>query len=169
MLRARLATLFGAAARPPEPAAHGGDGLRIVEQEIRDTAFRMDDATRQSTGLTAREFQDRRALEGVDRRIAAHEIHVREARAKGDDIQAIALAKAIATARRERDRHLRNLEASRCRLADLRAQIDTADRCLADLSRQLAATHARAAAHRAEATMAPPIGGVRLALAAAQS
>jgi phage shock protein A len=168
MLRARLAALFGAAVRHPTPAPLDVDGLQALEQEIRDTASCLRDATRQVIGLMARELQDRRALEGVDRRIAAREGLVREARDRGDDVQAIALAKAIAAARHERDRHLRNLKAGSRRLAALQSQIDVADGRIADLSRQLAATNARAVAYRAEATTARHTGGARLALAAAE-
>jgi len=168
MLWAKLTTLFRATAHDAEQAVIDANALRILDQEIRDAAAGVRDATRELTALMAREIQDRRALEGTEKRIAEHEGYARRCLEKGDETLALEIATAIAAAEQDRDRYRSSLDACGRHIARLRVDIGKADAQIGELKRELAAARSRASLQRAEGLVARHAGGAQSALAAAE-
>ncbi|HJQ59064.1 MAG TPA: PspA/IM30 family protein, partial [Vineibacter sp.] len=138
MFWAKILTLFRATAHDAEQSVIDANALRILDQEIRDAAAAVRDATRELTGLMAREIQDRRAVEAAEKRIAEHENHARKALERNDEGLALEIAEAIAGAEQERDRHRGNLDAATRQIARLRTDIGKADARITELKRELA-------------------------------
>lgn len=168
MFWAKIMTLFRATAHDAEQAVIDANALRILDQEIRDAAEGVRDATRELTSLMAREIQDRRALEAATARVAENERYARKALEKGDEALALEIAAAIADAERDRDRHRESLETAGRQVARLRLDIGRASTRIAELKRELAAARSRAALQRAEGLVARHATGAQSALAAAE-
>jgi phage shock protein A len=168
MFWTKIMTLFRASAHEAEQAVIDANALRILDQEIRDAAAAVRDATQELTALMAREIQDRRAMEAAAARVVEHERYARKALDNGDETLALEIAGAIADAERDRDRHRDSHDAAGRQIARLRLDIGRASTRIADLKRELAAARSRAAVQRAEGLVARHATGAQSALAAAE-
>ena len=145
----KLFTLFRAYETDATQAVIDSHALKILEQELRDAAAGVAQATRDLTGLMAREMADRRSHEAAGERVAEYEAYALKALAKGDDALARQCAEVVAAAEAERERYGHNLEATRRHIASLRAGIAKADARIAKIRREWLAARSRMALQRA--------------------
>ena len=114
--------------------------LRILEQELSEAAAGLVQATRELTGLMAREIADQRAHAGADQRAREYEAYALKALETGEEAIARQCAEVVASAETERQRHATNLEATRRHIASLRSGIATADARIGEICRETATT-----------------------------
>lgn len=164
----KLFTLFRAYEVEAGQAVIDAHALKILEQELRDAASGVAEATRELTGLMAREMADRRAFEAADHRASEHEVFALKALQKGNEPLARQCADVIAAAEAERDRYGRNLDEARRHIVSLRTGIAKADARISEIRRELLAARSRAALQRATGSLAQSTRGVSSALAAAE-
>lgn len=164
----KIFTLFRAYEVDAGQAVIDAHALKILEQELRDAAAGVGEATRELTGLMAREMADGRAHEAADRRVREHEAYALKALEKGDEALARQCADVVAAAEAERERYGRNLDAARRHIVSLRAGIAKADARLGEIRRELLAARSRAALMRATGALTQSSKGVSSALAAAE-
>jgi phage shock protein A len=164
----KLFTLFRAYETDAAEAVIDGHALKILEQELRDAAAGVAQATRDLTGLMAREIADRRSHDAADERLREYEAYALKALAKGDDALARQCAEVVAAAEAERERYSGNLEATRRHIASLRAGIAKADARIGEIRREWLAARSRAALQRATGALAQGAAGLSGALAAAE-
>jgi phage shock protein A len=164
----KLFTLFRAYETDATQAVIDGHALKILEQEIRDAAAGVAQATRDLTGLMAREIADRRSHEAAGDRVNEYEAYALKALAKGDDALARQCAEVVAGAEAERERYGHNLEATRRHIASLRAGIAKADARIAEIRREWLAARSRMALQRATGALAQSAASLPSALADAE-
>ena len=163
----KIVTLFRAYEHEAGQTVIDAHALRILEQELREAAAGVAQATRELTGLMAREIADQRAHTSADQRAREYEAYALKALETGED--AIAqCAEVVASAETERQRYASNLEATRRHIASLRSGIATADARIGEIRRELLAARSRAALQRATGALAASAQGVSSALAAAE-
>jgi len=164
----KLFTLFRAYETDATQAVIDSHALKILEQELRDAAAGVAQATRDLTGLMAREMADRRSHEAAGERVIEYEAYTLKALAKGDDALARQCAEVVAAAEAERERYGHNLEASRRHIASLRAGIAKADARIAEIRREWLAARSRMALQRATGALAQSAASLPRALADAE-
>jgi phage shock protein A len=164
----KIFTLFRAYEAEAGQAVIDAHALRILEQELREAAAGVAQATRELTGLMAREMADRRAHDAADRRAQEYEAYALKALETAEDAIARQCAEVVAAAETERQRYGDNLEATRRHIASLRAGIAAADARIGEIRRELLAARSRAALQRATGALAQSAHGVSSALAAAE-
>jgi len=164
----KLFTLFRAYETDATQAVIDGHALKILEQELRDAAAGVAQATRDLTGLMAREMADRRSHDAAGERVGEYEAHTLKALAKGEDALARQCAEVVAAAEAERGRYGHNLEATRRHIVGLRAGIAKADARIAEIRREWLAARSRMALQRATGALAQSGVGLQGALAAAE-
>src|ERR1044072_2127745 len=81
----KLFTLFRAYETDATQAVIDRHAMKILEQERRDAAAGVAQATRDLTGLMAREMADRRSHEAAGEGVIVYEAYALKAPAKGDD------------------------------------------------------------------------------------
>jgi phage shock protein A len=168
MFMRKIFTLFRAYETEAEQVVIDAHALRILEQELRDAAAGVAQATRELTGLMAREIADRRAHDAADARAREYEAYALKSLETGEETIARQCAEVVAAAEAERDRYAVNLEAARRHIASLRADITRADARIGEIRRELLAARSRAALQRATGALAHSAHGVSSALAAAE-
>ena len=168
MLVRKLFTLFRAYETDATQAVIDSHALKILEQELRDAAAGVAQATRDLTGLMAREMADRRSHDAAVARVAEYEAYAFKALAKGDDALARQCAEVVAAAEAEGERYGHNLEASRRHIASLRAGIAKADARIAEIRREWLAARSRMALQRATGALAQSAASLPSALADAE-
>src|SRR5689334_18966529 len=109
----KLFTLFRAYEVDAGQAVIDAHALKILEQELRDAASGVAQATRELTGLMAREMADRRAREAAATRALEYEAYALKALETGEESIARQCAEVVAAAEAERDRYGENLAAAR--------------------------------------------------------
>jgi phage shock protein A len=164
----KLFTLFRAYETDATQAVIDSHALKILEQELRDAAAGVAQATRDLTGLMAREIADRRSHEAAGERVAEYEAYALKALPKGDDALARQCAEVVAAAEAERQRYGHNLGASRRHIASLRAGIAKADARIAEIRREWLAARSRMALQRATGALAQSAASLPSALADAE-
>ena len=164
----KLFTLFRAYETDATQAVIDGHALKILEQELCDAASGVAQATRDLTGLMAREMADRRSHEAAGARVAEYEAYALKALDKGDDALARQCAEVVAAAAAERERYGHNLEASRRHIASLRTGIAKADARIAEIRREWLAARSRMALQRATGALAQSAASLPRALADAE-
>jgi phage shock protein A len=164
----KLFTLFRAYETDATQSIIDGHALKILEQELRDAAAGVAQATRDLTGLMAREMADRRSHDAAGERIAEYEAYALKALEKGDDGLARQCAEVVAAAEAERERYGQNLEATRRHIASLRAGIAKADARIAEIRREWLAARSRMALQRATGALAQSAASLPGALADAE-
>jgi phage shock protein A len=142
--------------------------LRILEQELREAAAGVAAATRELTGLMAREMADQRAHDAAQARAQEYEAYALKAIETADEAIARQCAEVVSAAEQERERYAANLAAARRHIGSLRAGISRADARIGEIRRELLAARSRAALHRATGALAVSTQGVTSALAAAE-
>jgi phage shock protein A len=164
----KIMTLFRAYEHEAGQTVIDVHALRILEQELREAASGVAQATRELTGLMAREIADKRAHDNADQRIKEHEAYALKALESGEEAIARQCAEVVAAAEAERQRYAANLEATRRHIASLRSGIARADARIGEIRRELLAARSRAALQRATGALAQSAQGVSSALAAAE-
>lgn len=164
----KLFTLFRAYEADATQSIIDGHALKILEQELRDAAAGVAQATRDLTGLMAREMADRRSHEAAGERVAEYEAYTLKALDKGDDALARQCAEVVAAAEAERERYGQNLDATRRHIASLRAGIAKADARIAEIRREWLAARSRMALQRATGALAQSAASLPGALADAE-
>ena len=117
----KIVTLFRAYEHEAGQTVIDAHALRILEQELREAAAGVAQATRELTGLMAREIADQRAHAGADQRAREYEAYALKALETGEDTIARQCAEVVASAETERQRYATNLEATRRHVASLRS------------------------------------------------
>jgi phage shock protein A len=168
MFVAKILTLFRAYEFEAGQTVVDAHALRILEQELRDAAAGVAAATRELTGLMAREMADRRSHDAADARAREYEAYALKSLETGEETIARQCAEVVASAEAERERYAANLEAARRHITSLRAGIARADARIGEIRRELLAARSRAALQRATGALASSAQGVSSALAAAE-
>jgi phage shock protein A len=168
MLVRKLFTLLRAYEVDASQAVIDSHAPKILEQELRDAASGVAQATRELTSLMAHEIATRRRHEAAVQRVQEHEGFATRALEKGDEVLARQCAEVVAAAEAERDRHVQDLDVTRRHIAGLRAGIANADARIAEIRREWLAARSRAALQRATGALAQCSDGVSTALAAAE-
>ena len=168
MLVRKLFTLLRAYEVDAGQAVIDSHALKILEQELRDAASGVAQATRELTSLMAHEIAARRRHEAAVQRVHEYEGFAAGALGKGDEVLARQCAEVVAAAEAERDRHVQDLDVTQRHIAGLRAGIAKADARIAEIRREWLAARSRAALQRATGALAQYSDGVSSALAAAE-
>lgn len=168
MFTRKITTLFRAYEHEAEQRVIDAHALRILEQELREAAAGVAQATRELTGLMAREIADSRAHASADQRVREYEAYALKALETAEDDIARQCAEVVAAAETERRRYAANLEATRRHIASLRSGIARADARIGEIRRELLAARSRAALQRATGALAQSARGVSSVLAAAE-
>lgn len=164
----KMFTLFRACEAEATERVVDAHALRILEQEIREAAAAVATATRELTGLMAREMADRRAHDAAQSRAQEYEPYALKALETGEEEIARQCAEVVAAAEQERERYAANLVAARRHIASLRSGIARANARIGEIRRELLAARSRAALQRATGALAVSAQGYTGALAAAE-
>jgi phage shock protein A len=164
----KMFTLFRAYEAEAGQRVIDAHALRILEQELRDAASGVAAATRELTGLMAREMADQRAHDAADARAREYEAYALKALETGEESIGRQCAEVVASAEAERERYAANLAAARRHITQLRGGIARADARIGEIRRELLAARSRAALQRATGALAVSTQGVSSALAAAE-
>lgn len=140
----RIVTLFRAYEHDSGQRVIDTHALRILEQELREAATGVAQATRELTGMMAREIADQRAHASADQRAEEYEAYALKALETGEEAIARQCAEVVASAGTERQRYAANLEATRRHIASLRSGIATADARIGEIRRELLVARSRA-------------------------
>jgi phage shock protein A len=168
MLVRKLFTLLRAYEVDAGQAIIDTHALKILEQELRDAAAGVAQATRELTTLMAHEMATRRHQEAAEGRVREYEGFALTALQTGDEALARQCAEVVAAAEADRDRLGQDLEATRRHIASLRSGIAKADARIAAIRREWLAARSRAALQRATGALAQCSQGMTSALAAAE-
>src|SRR6478735_7980836 len=117
----KIVTLFRAYEHEAGQTVVDAHALRILEQELREAAAGVAQATRELTGLMAREIADQRAHASADQRAKEYEAYALKALETSEEAIARQCAEVVAAAEAERQRYATNLEATRRHIASLRS------------------------------------------------
>src|SRR4051812_30541638 len=123
----KMFTLFRAYEAEATQRAVDVHALRILEQELREAAAGVAAATRELTGLMAREMADQRVHDAAHARAQEHEAYAVKALETGEEAIARQCAEVVAAAEQEREHYAANLAAARRHIASLRTGIARAD------------------------------------------
>jgi phage shock protein A len=164
----KIFTLFRAYEAEATERVIDAHALRILEQELREAAAGVATATRELTGLMAREMADQRAHDAAQARAREYEPYALKALETGEEAIARQCAEVVAAAEQERERYAANLAAARRHIASLRGGISHADARIGEIRRELLAARSRAALQRATGALAVSTQGYTSALAAAE-
>lgn len=164
----KMFTLFRACETEATERIVDAHALRILEQEIREAAAAVATATRELTGLMAREMADQRTHDAAQSRAREYEPHALKALEAGHEEIARQCAEVVAAAEQERERYAANLAAARRHIASLRSGIARANARIGEIRRELLAARSRAALQRATGALAVSAQGYTSALAAAE-
>ncbi|MEO1014499.1 MAG: PspA/IM30 family protein [Pseudomonadota bacterium] len=130
------AIFLGRAARAEERLENDNAAL-IIEQKVREATAGQDAAKRALASLIARSNADRKALEGVERRIADLETRTRAALEAGKTTLAQDAAKLLADLENERAVRQRTLAGAEEKADRLRLALEKTERQLVDLRQGL--------------------------------
>jgi phage shock protein A len=164
----KMFTLFRACEAETTERIVDAHALRILEQEIREAAAAVATATRELTGLMAREMADQRAHDAAQSRAREYEPYALKALEAGHEEIARQCAEVVAAAEQERERYAANLTAARRHIASLRSGIARANARIGEIRCELLAARSRAALQRATGALALSAQGYTSALAAAE-
>jgi phage shock protein A len=164
----KMLTLFRACEAEVTERVVDAHALRILEQEIRAAAAAVATATRELTGLMAREIADQRAHDAAQSRAREYEPYALKALEAGEAEIARQCAEVVAAAEQERERYAANLAAARRHIASLRSGVAHANARISEIRRELLAARSRAALQRATGALAVSAQGYTSALAAAE-
>lgn len=164
----KMFTLFRACETEATETVVDAHALRILEQELREAAAAVAVATRELTGLMAREIADQRAHDAARSRASEYERYALKALETGEAEIARQCAEVVAAAEQEGDRYAANLAAARRHIASLRSGITRADARIGEIRRELLAARSRAALQRATGALAVSAQGYTSALASAE-
>ena len=164
----KMFTLFRAYEAEATERVVDAHALRILEQELREAAAAVAVATRELTGLMAREMADQRAHDAARSRASEYEPYALKALETGEEEIARQCAEVVAAAEQEGQRYAANLAAARRHITSLRSGIARADARIGEIRRELLAARSRAALQRATGALAVSAQGYTSALAAAE-
>jgi phage shock protein A len=126
-------------------------GLRIVQQQLRDAATGLQEGWRALTQAMAREVAARRNLEQAEREHTSREQQAAAALKQGDEALALRVADRIVEIEQDMQNHRADLRSAQDQVRQLRASIGAAERRLKDAKRRFAAAKSTAALQSTDA------------------
>ena len=136
ILNKLLTALRGAATETGE-AIVDSQGIRILEQEIRDAKEHLNSAKESLTEVIAEQMAVQRKVNGLKEAIREHEHYADQALAKNDEALALELAEKIASLTNELDAQTAVLESFNGNIATLKQSIAATERNIQGMDREL--------------------------------
>lgn len=166
LLNKLLTALRGAATETGE-ALVDSQGIRILEQEIRDAKEHLNRARESLTEVIAEQMAVQRKVNGLQTAIAEHEQYANQALAKNNDALALEIAEKIAALSNELDAQAVVLESLDGNIATLKQSIAATERNIQGMDRELTLVKTTESVHKANEAVAARFSGSRSSLRSA--
>ncbi|MCL7421726.1 MAG: PspA/IM30 family protein [Methylobacter sp.] len=166
LLNKLLTALRGAATETGE-ALVDSQGIRILEQEIRDAKEHLNRARESLTEVIAEQMAVQRKVNGLQTAIAEHEQYANQALAKNNEALALEIAEKIAALSNELDAQAVILESLNSNIAALKQSIATTERNIQGMDRELTLVKTTESVHKANEAVAARFSGSRSSLRSA--
>lgn len=166
LLNKLLTALRGAATETGE-ALVDSQGIRILEQEIRDAKEHLNRARESLTEVIAEQMAVQRKVNGLQTAIAEHEQYANQALAKNNDALALEIAEKIAAFSNELDAQAVVLESLDGNIATLKQSIAATERNIQGMDRELTLVKTTESVHKANEAVAARFSGSRSSLRSA--
>ena len=166
ILNKLLTALRGAATETGE-AIVDSQGIRILEQEIRDAKEHLNSAKESLTEVIAEQMAVQRKVNGLKEAIREHEHYADQALAKNDEALALELAEKIAVLTNELDAQMAVLESFNGNIATLKQSIAATERNIQGMDRELTLVKTTESVHKANEAVAARFSGSRSSLRSA--
>lgn len=166
LLNKLLTALRGAATETGE-ALVDSQGIRILEQEIRDAKEHLNRARESLTEVIAEQMAVQRKVNGLQAAIAEHEQYANQALAKNNDALALEIAEKIAALSNELDAQAVVLESLDGNIATLKQSIAATERNIQGMDRELTLVKTTESVHKANEAVAARFSGSRSSLRSA--
>lgn len=166
LLNKLLTALRGAATETGE-ALVDSQGIRILEQEIRDAKEHLNRARESLTEVIAEQMAVQRKVNGLQTAIAEHEQYANQALAKNNDALALEIAEKIAALSNELDAQAVVLESLDSNIATLKQSIAATERNIQGMDRELTLVKTTESVHKANEAVAARFSGSRSSLRSA--
>ena len=166
ILNKLLTALRGAATETGE-AIVDSQGIRILEQEIRDAKEHLNSAKESLTEVIAEQMAVQRKVNGLKEAIREHEQYADQALAKNDEALALELAEKIAVLTNELDAQMAVLESFNGNIATLKQSIAATERNIQGMDRELTLVKTTESVHKANEAVAARFSGSRSSLRSA--
>lgn len=142
-------------------------GIRIMEQEIRDARESLDYAKENLTEVLAEQMAARREVKRLDQAIAEHEDYATQALDKTDEALALEIAGKIAELTNQHEAQSAMLENYTAQIASLKQTISQTERNIQAIERELAIVKTTDSVQKANAAIAAKFSGTDSALRSA--
>lgn len=166
LLNKLLTALRGAATETGE-ALVDSQGIRILEQEIRDAKEHLNRARESLTEVIAEQMAVQRKVNGLQAAIAEHEQYANQALAKNNDALALEIAEKIAAFSNELGAQAVVLESLDSNIATLKQSIAATERNIQGMDRELTLVKTTESVHKANEAVAARFSGSRSSLRSA--
>lgn len=166
LLNKLLTALRGAATETGE-ALVDSQGIRILEQEIRDAKEHLNRARESLTEVIAEQMAVQRKVNGLQAAIAEHEQYANQALAKNNEALALEIAEKIAALSNELDAQAVVLESLDSNIATLKQSIAATERNIQGMDRELTLVKTTESVHKANEAVAARFSGSRSSLRSA--
>ncbi|WP_036251839.1 PspA/IM30 family protein [Methylobacter sp. BBA5.1] len=166
LLNKLLTALRGAATETGE-ALVDSQGIRILEQEIRDAKEHLNRARESLTEVIAEQMAVQRKVNGLQTAIAEHEQYANQALAKNNEALALEIAEKIAALSNELDAQAVVLESLDSNIATLKQSIAATERNIQGMDRELTLVKTTESVHKANEAVAARFSGSRSSLRSA--
>lgn len=166
ILNKLLTALRGAATETGETLVDS-QGIRILEQEIRDAKEHLNRARESLTEVIAEQMAVQRKVNGLQAAIAEHEQYANQALAKNNEALALEIAEKIAALSNELDAQAVVLESLNSNIAALKQSIAATERNIQGMDRELTLVKTTESVHKANEAVAARFSGSRSSLRSA--
>jgi phage shock protein A len=166
LLNKLLTALRGAATETGETLVDS-QGIRILEQEIRDAKEHLNRARESLTEVIAEQMAVQRKVNGLQAAIGEHEQYANQALAKNNEALALEIAEKIAALSNELDAQAVVLESLDSNIATLKQSIAATERNIQGMDRELTLVKTTESVHKANEAVAARFSGSRSSLRSA--
>ncbi|WP_031433716.1 PspA/IM30 family protein [Methylomarinum vadi] len=142
-------------------------GIRIMEQEIRDARESLDYAKENLTEVLAEQMAAKREVKRLDQDIAEHEDYATQALDKNDEALALEISGKIAELTNQHEAQSAMLENYTAQISSLKQTIAQTDRNIQAIERELAIVKTTDSVQKANAAIAAKFSGTDSALRSA--
>ena len=163
ILNKLLTALRGAATETGE-AIVDAQGIRILEQEIRDAKDHLEQAKENLTEVIAEQMAVQRKVDGLRSSVAEHEKYAVQALEKNDEALALEVAKKVAGLSNELDTQTAVLDSLVSSVASLKQTIVATERNVQGMERELTLVKTTESVNKANEAVAARFSGSRSAL-----
>jgi len=161
-----LTALRGAATETGE-AIVDAQGIRILEQEIRDAKSHLEQAKENLTEVIAEQMAVKRKVDSLKASIEEHEGYAVQALEKNDEALALEVAEKVASLTNELDTQTAVLESLNSNIGVLKQTISTTERNIQGMERELTLVKTTESVNKANEAVATRFSGSESALRSA--